>query len=240
MSLEVDISLELAGFDLRVAFAAEQGITALFGPSGAGKTMTLRCIAGLTRPTRGIIAVENDSVFDSDLDLDVPPRLRRVGYVFQQYALFPHLDVAANVAFGIRGLRPAERVARVRTLLDLVGLKDMANRRPHELSGGQQQRVALARALAPEPRLLLLDEPFAAVDLRLRRRLRAELRSIHEVTRTPMLLVTHDLAEVRALADSVVLLDGGRVIASGPTDRVFSLPLTPEVAVLMGDEPQAL
>jgi molybdate transport system ATP-binding protein len=235
VSLSVDIQLHLGSFALEVAFQAHQGITALFGPSGAGKTLTLRTIAGLTRPTAGHIELSGRVLLDTESGVDLPPRSRKIGYVFQQYALFPHLSVARNVAFGIRDLPKEQRRARVESLLELVGLESLALRRPAQLSGGQQQRVALARALATEPELLLLDEPFAAVDLRVRRRLRFELRRIHELTNTPMLLVTHDLPEVRQLSDSLVLVDEGRVRRSGPTATVLSDPSDPILAELLDE-----
>ncbi len=236
MSVEVSISLALAGFSLQAEFTSGNGVTALFGPSGAGKTMTLRCIAGLTRPSGGSIKLNATTLFDSEASIDVPPRHRRVGYVFQEYALFPHLSVSRNVAYGIHGLPARARAERVRELLDLVGLAGLEERAPAQLSGGQQQRVALARALAPEPRLLLLDEPFAAVDLRVRRRLREEIRRVHEMTRTPMLLVTHDLAEVRELADSIVLVDRGRTLRHDSLERLLGPPPDPLVAELLGYE----
>jgi molybdate transport system ATP-binding protein len=216
VSVSVSIRLDLPQFTLDVAFEVGEGISALFGPSGAGKSMTLRSIAGLAAPA-GRIAVSGRVLLDTATGVDVPPRARRIGYLFQQYALFPHLSVESNVGYGLQVLPRSERAARVAELLSLVGLEGFAARSPRELSGGQQQRVALARALAPRPDLLLLDEPFAALDLRVRRRVRAELRRIHDLTRTPMLLVTHDLAEVRQLADSLVVLDRGRVLCAGPT-----------------------
>jgi ABC-type sulfate/molybdate transport systems ATPase subunit len=221
VSVSASIRLELPEFTLDVAFQVGDGITALFGPSGAGKSLTLRSIAGLAGPT-GRIEVSGRVLLDTAVGVSVPPRERRIGYLFQQYALFPHLSVERNVGYGLQGVARAERAARVAALLSLVGLDGFAARSPRELSGGQQQRVALARALAPRPDLLLLDEPFAALDLRVRRRVRAELRQIHAVTRTPMLLVTHDLAEVRQLADSIVVLDGGRVLGAGPTGPVLA------------------
>jgi molybdate transport system ATP-binding protein len=235
VSLSVDIQLHLGSFALEVAFEAHQGITALFGPSGAGKTLTLRTIAGLTRPTTGHIELSGRVLLDTESGVDLPPRARKIGYVFQQYALFPHLSVARNVAFGIRELPKEQRRARVESLLELVGLEGLELRRPTQLSGGQQQRVALARALATEPELLLLDEPFAAVDLRVRRRLRFELRRIHELTNTPMLLVTHDLPEVRQLSDSLVLVDEGRVRRSGHTATVLSDPSDPILSELLDE-----
>jgi molybdate transport system ATP-binding protein len=222
VSLSVAIELDLRSFLLRVAFEVGEGITALFGPSGAGKTMTLRSIAGLVTPRAGRIVASNRVLLDTGGGIDLPPRERRIGYLFQQYALFPHLSVEQNVAYGLHRLPRRERAERVSSLLSMVGLEGFGGRRPPELSGGQQQRVALARALAPEPHLLLLDEPFAAVDLRVRRRLRAELRHIHQATGTPMLLVTHDLAEVKQLCDSLVVLDRGRVLRAGATPDVLA------------------
>ncbi len=224
MSVSVAVELTLPGFALRVEFEGGPGITALFGPSGAGKSLTLRSIAGLATPRTGRIVVSGRTLFDSAAGVDVPPRERRIGYLFQQYALFPHLSVERNVAYGLHAAPPAERARRVSELLSLVGLEGLERRRPGQLSGGQQQRVALARALAPRPDLLLLDEPFAAVDLRVRRRLRAELRRIQEATSTPMLLVTHDLAEVRQLSDSLVVLDRGRVVRAGDTASLLAAP----------------
>ncbi len=232
MSLDVDILLRLGSFDLRTRFTVGGGITALFGPSGAGKTLTLRCIAGLARPDAGRIALDDRTLFDSALSVDLPSRDRSIGYVFQQYALFPHLNVERNVGFGISDLTKEERSARVGSLLEIMDLGQMAKRMPSELSGGQQQRIALARALATQPALLMLDEPFAAVDLRVRRRLRAELVRIHELVGTPMLLVTHDIDEVRQLAGSLVLIDAGQVVRSGPTAEILAAPLDPVLADL--------
>jgi molybdate transport system ATP-binding protein len=234
VSLTIDVRARIGGFSLDISFAAPAGITALFGPSGAGKTLTLRCIAGLSRPDEGRIAVGDRVVFDSAARLDLPTRLRRVGYLFQQYALFPHLDVERNVAFGLEGDR-GERRERVAGLLGLVGLSGYERRRPRELSGGEQQRVALARALAPHPELLLLDEPLSALDGRVRRRLRLELRRIHELTRVPMVLVTHSQAEMRELSDWLVLFESGRVLRRGPTEEVLRDPGSPEAAELLQD-----
>lgn len=235
MNLHVDIHLRVGAFDLRTRFESCAGITALFGPSGAGKTLTLRCIAGLSRPESGLITCAGTTVFDAANGIDLPSRRRGIGYVFQQYALFPHLTVAKNVGFALAHLDRSARAERVDELLRLVGLEGMQKRRPDQLSGGQQQRVALARAIAAEPRLLLLDEPFAAVDLRVRRRLRAELRRIHEATGTPMLLVTHDLREVEELSGSLVLIDHGRMVAAGPTSSLLTAPLDPRVADLLNE-----
>ncbi len=222
-ALSVAIRREFPGYTLDVSFDATSGVTALLGPSGAGKTLTLRAIAGLLRPDGGRITLNNRVLFDATHHIDVPARDRRVGFVFQQYALFPHLTVAENIAYGLHGHQRAERAARVDAMLSLVGLIDLAARLPRALSGGQQQRVALARSLAPGPSLLLLDEPLAALDAPLRKRLGAELRALHDRTGVPMVLVTHDPAEATRIADSVVYIDAGSVrtqpAEDAPDDR---------------------
>ena len=233
MNLQVRIWKRLGGFLLDVDFQAPLGVTALFGPSGSGKTQTLRCIAGLTRPDEGRIVAKSRVLLDTSTRVNLPARERRVGYVLQQYALFPHLNVAGNVAYGLARWPHSRRDERVVELLALVGLDGYEHRYPRELSGGQQQRVALARALAPMPDLLLLDEPFAAVDALTRVQLRRELRELHELTGVPMVLVTHDLIEVRQLAGFVVLYEEGRVLQSGEPDAVLASPENDRVAALL-------
>ncbi|HSN47103.1 MAG TPA: ABC transporter ATP-binding protein, partial [Casimicrobiaceae bacterium] len=193
-----------------LSFALEQGaIGCLLGPSGCGKTTVLRCLAGFEPVQGGRIALSGQVV--SAPDRIVPPEARRVGMVFQDYALFPHLSVAANVGFAF-GRRPSgEQQERVQAMLDLVGLGSAAGTFPHELSGGQQQRVALARALAPEPDLLLLDEPFSNLDIDLRERLSIEVRSIIKATGTTAILVTHDQHEAFAIADQIGIMNEGRI-----------------------------
>ncbi len=222
MIITVDVRRTLGPFHLKVAFAAPAGITALFGPSGSGKTLTLRCVAGLLRPERGRVALGQRVLYDGALGVDLATRDRRIGYVFQHYALFPHLSASANIGYGLHDASPADRSARVKELLEMVGLADFAERHPHQLSGGQQQRVALARALAPRPDLVLLDEPFAAIDSFVRDHLREQLRAIHARTQVPMILVTHDVADVRRLADTVVLYGHGAVLEVGATDDVLA------------------
>jgi molybdate transport system ATP-binding protein len=211
-------------------------VTVLFGPSGAGKTTILRCLAGLERPTRGQIRFGQEIWFDESLGIDVPPQERRVGFLFQDHALFPHLSVAQNVGFGIAALAPADREARVIELLRFVRLDGLGDRRPGELSGGQRQRVALARALAREPRLLLLDEPLNSLDAPTREELRGELGGMLAALRIPTLFVTHDRVEALTLADRMVVVAGGHVLQVGPADVVVSRPVDADVARIVGVE----
>ncbi|MBM3270801.1 MAG: ATP-binding cassette domain-containing protein [Candidatus Sericytochromatia bacterium] len=196
------------------------GITVLFGPSGSGKTTCLVTLAGLLRPTRGRIALGGQVFFDSDLGTDVPPERRRVGLVFQSLALFPHLSAEANVAYGLpAGLSGAARRDRARHWLERIRVPHLAQRKPASFSGGEAQRVALARALASEPRVLLLDEPFSALDLELRLELAEEVQAIVTELGLPALLVTHDREDARRLGRRLILLSAGRVVSEGvPAD----------------------
>ena len=235
MSLQVALQTTLPDFTLDVAFATStSGIAALFGPSGAGKSLTLRHLAGLERPDGGRIRLGERVLLDVQAGTFVRPQERRIGLVFQEYALFPHLDVRANIAFGLHAWDREARRRRVADLLGLMGLEGYERRSPRSLSGGERQRVALARALAPEPELLLLDEPFAALDFRVRGELRRALGEIQRLTSVPMILVTHALDDVRALADMLVLMDRGSVVAAGPTGELLRSPPSPEAASLVG------
>lgn len=207
-------------------------IGCLLGPSGCGKTTVLRCIAGFERPDAGTIRVGEEVV--SAMSTHVPPERRRIGMVFQNYSLFPHLSVAANIAFGLQALPSAERKTRVHALLELVGLPSLADRYPHELSGGQQQRVALARALGPRPRLLLLDEPFSSLDVDLRERLAAEVGAILRAEGTTAVLVTHDQHEAFAMADQVGVMHQGRIQQWDTPYNLYHRPANRFVADFIG------
>ena len=213
-----------------VTFALDRGgIAALLGPSGTGKTTLLRVIAGLHAPASGRLLLRGTDA------ADLPPEKRGLGFVFQDLALFPHLDVAGNVAFGLAKWPKAEREARVRDLLGRTGLDEFAKRMPHELSGGQQQRVALARSLAPKPDLLLLDEPLSSLDADLRPKLRDELRALLKSEGTAALLVTHDQDEAFAFADTVGVMLGGRLAQWSPGYELYHRPVTAAVARFVGD-----
>jgi len=232
--LEVAIRKSLPGFTLDVEWSAGDGVAALFGPSGAGKTLTLQCLAGLVRPDAGRIVVDAQVLFDSVAGIDVPPQRRRVGYVFQGYALFPHLTVRGNVGFGLRDRGRVERRRREDEVLARLGLEAFAERYPRELSGGQRQRAALGRALATDPALLLLDEPLSALDLPLRQALRDELRSVLTGWGIAAVLVTHDLTEAYRLGDRIVVYEEGRVIQAAPRAELLSQPSSRSVARIMG------
>jgi len=232
--IEVALRKALPGFTLDVAWAAGDEVVTLFGPSGAGKSLTLQCLAGLTRPDAGRVVVNGRVFDDAAAGVHLPPQARHLGYVFQGYALFPHLTVAENVAFGLRGLPGGERRRRTTEVLAQLGLGDLAGRFPRDLSGGQQQRVALGRAIAPDPAVLLLDEPLSALDAPLRRQLREELRALVVGLRRTVVLVTHDLGEAYQLGDRLVLYEAGRIVQTGPKAEVLGRPASATVARLIG------
>ncbi|UXH78644.1 ABC transporter ATP-binding protein [Roseateles amylovorans] len=227
MSFDVSIRKRVVGgdrsFELAVAFRTDARRTVIYGPSGAGKSLTLQAIAGLLKPDEGTIAVDGQPVFDSATQVDVPARARRLGYLFQDYALFPRLTVRQNIAFGLqRGwLNPGRHGGgeAVDRWLQAFELEHVAQQRPHQLSGGQRQRTALARALVNQPRALLLDEPFSALDPELRDRMRGELDALLDRIGIPMLMITHDPEDLARFGDHRIMLRDGVVRAPAPSDR---------------------
>lgn len=209
-------------------------VTVLFGPSGAGKSTLLRVLAGLERPESGTIRFGDETWCDTERGIWLPPQRRDIGLMFQEYALFPHLSVAANVAFGIARLPAPERQARLEEALDAFDLADLRDRSPHQVSGGQQQRIALARTLIRRPRLLLLDEPLSALDAPLRHELQGELRRYLVRHQVPVLLVTHHATEAANLGDDVAVMDQGTIRQRGPLPEVFQKPAGVEVARIVG------
>ena len=216
--------------------ATGPGITVLFGPSGCGKTTILRTLAGLARPDAGSIAFAGELWCDADAGISLSPQRRGVGFLFQHYALFPHLTVARNVSYGLNHRSDADVDAQVNEVLARLQIADLANRYPAQLSGGQQQRMALARTLACRPRLVLLDEPLSALDAPVRERLRGELRRLLLELGKPTIMVTHDRVEALALADTVVVITDGQVRQSGPVHEVFSRPTDRTIAQVVGIE----
>ena len=224
----LDVALKLArrgrghAFELDVAFRVPPGITILFGPSGSGKSTALQAVAGLARPDAGRVALGDEVWFDGGARVDRPPQERHVAYVFQSLALFPHLTAVGNVCYGIaRSVPRPERVERARRLLERLGVAHLAERRPRTFSGGEAQRVAIARALAMEPRVLLLDEPFSALDQALRVQLAADVRALVDERRLPTIQVTHNLEEARAMGDSALRIARGRILEAGSVADVL-------------------
>lgn len=230
--LQLDrVSCELGGHTVvkNFSLSIDAGeIVSLLGPSGSGKTTVLRMLAGFEQPAGGSIQLRGQPVADSNIQR--PPEQRNLGLVQQDYALFPHLSVTHNVAFGLRRLVPEQRTERVQKWLALVGLSDKHNRMPHQLSGGEQQRVAVARALAPEPDLLLLDEPFSNLDTQLREQLAGEMRALLKTQKITTLLVTHDQREAQMLADRVAVMKDGVLQQVGSNDELFNQPANRFVA----------
>ncbi|MGA8539895.1 MAG: molybdenum ABC transporter ATP-binding protein [Terriglobales bacterium] len=223
-------------FKLNVHFRALAGFTILFGASGAGKTTLLDCIAGLSDPDDGRIAVGGEDLYDSEKKRNVAAWKRRIGYVHQDLALFPHLTAEQNVAYGLRTLSASERKQRSREMLEAFSIGHLRDRRPAQISGGERQRVALARALVIEPRALLLDEPLAALDHSTKSAIVGDLRTWNQHHRVPILFVTHNGEEVFALGDEVIVLDAGKIIAQGQPHEVMRAPRLETVANLLGFE----
>ena len=232
--LEIKITKTLPDFHLDIALSVDREILSILGPSGSGKTMTLLCIAGLLRPDQGIIKLNGRTLFNSEDGLFLPPQQRKIGLVFQNYALFPHLTVAENIAYGIHSHPKNDVNRRVAELLETIHIPGLRNRYPGELSSGQQQRVALARAIAPEPEALLLDEPFSALDTYRRERLEYELLAIHQYYGGDILFVTHDLDQGFKLGARMAIYDQGRIIQCDGRSGVIAAPVNRTAARLTG------
>lgn len=224
MTLTVDVEHQLGAFRLKSAFEAGEGVTALFGRSGAGKTSVVNAISGILRPDRGRIAFEGEVLFDSERGIDVPTPRRRVGYVFQEGRLFPHMNVRQNLRYARLFSPEARRSDRFEHVVDLLGLGQLLERRPGNLSGGEKQRVAIGRALLSDPRLLLLDEPLASLDSHRRNEILQYIELMRDEVKIPIIYVSHAIEEVVRLADTVVLLSSGEVTAVGTTEEVMGRP----------------
>lgn len=228
----VDIEKNLAGFSLEVNFKATQETLGLLGASGSGKSMTLKCIAGLVTPDQGKIVLNGRTLFDSERKINVPPNERQIGFVFQNYALFPHLNVFENIAFGIKDLPIIQQQQRIQKYIQLLELEGLEKRFPSQLSGGQQQRVALARALAIEPEILIFDEALSALDTYLRGRVEQLLIRVLSAYDGVSLFVTHKLEEAYRVCKDLLVLDGGQIIEAGSKQEIFERPRTFKTAQL--------
>jgi ABC-type Fe3+/spermidine/putrescine transport system ATPase subunit len=234
--LRAEARTKLGALELEVALEVRAGeCLALAGPSGAGKTSVLRIAAGLVRPERGLVEANGETWLDTERGVDVPPERRRCGYVFQEYALFPHLSAWQNVAYSLRGIPRAQRRERAHELLDRFGLRQLADARPRTLSGGERQRVAVARALARKPDVLLLDEPLSALDLKIRLEMEVELRRVHRETGATFVYVTHDQREAMALSDRLVVMNEGHIEQVDTPTEVYRCPSSVFAAQFVGN-----
>ena len=235
MSLSVEIYKKLGDFTLDTAFETDGGVLGLLGASGCGKSMTLMCIAGIVKPDRGKIVLDGTVLFDSANHVDCSPQQRRVGYLFQNYALFPNMTVRENILCGLR--HEKNRAAREKKLSEMIGLMQLEGyerHKPSQISGGQQQRVALARILASDPKLLMLDEPFSALDSHLRGQLQVQLQALLKQFDKNVLMVTHSRTEAYRMCPRIALLDEGKLIGIGETERIFDNPASRKAAILTG------
>lgn len=222
--LRVDVSKQLGDFSLQAAFASEGRVTGLFGASGAGKTSLINMIAGLLRPDRGVVSLDGETLDDTSARVHVPPHRRRIGYVFQDARLFPHLDVRQNLDYGRRMNRLADDPAQRKRIVDLLDIGDLLDRRPGQLSGGERQRVAFGRALLSKPRLLLLDEPLGSLDEGRKIEILPYLVRLRDEAGIPMVYVSHDAAELRQVATQIVLLRRGQIAAFGGVKALTAAP----------------
>jgi len=233
MGLEVSLKKKVNGFSLDVAWKTGNELAVLFGFSGAGKTMTLQMIAGLIKPDEGIVRLNGKVFFSGTNGIDVPPYQRSFGYVFQDLALFPHMTVMKNIFYGAKNIPEPERRVRATGIIKVFRLDGLEDRLPSEISGGQKQRVAFARALIKQPDVLLLDEPFSALDHPLRREMRQFLKGVRRDFNIPVVLVTHDLGEATMLADTIIVYTHGRIAQVGSPEEISRNPSCEEVALLM-------
>ena len=235
MSLIVDITRQLGAFTLDVQFEAENGVTCLLGASGCGKSFTLKCIAGIEKPDRGYIELDGKVLFDSEKHINLPPQKRQVGYLFQNYALFPNMTVRQNILCGLnREKDRAVKEKRLNEIIRLMQLDGLENHKPAQLSGGQQQRTALARILVNEPRMLMLDEPFSALDAHLRDSLKIELRDMLQEYGREVLMVTHSREEAYNMSRKIAVMDRGKLLGMKDTKELFADPGSVPAAVLTG------
>jgi len=232
--MEVKIKKSFPDFQLDVAFAVDKETLTLFGPSGSGKSMTFQCISGLLQPDEGYININGRVVFDSSKGINLLPRERKIGYIFQNYALFPHLTVRKNIAFGMGGRSKAAIEEKVQSLLQTMRLDGLGERYPWQLSGGQQQRVALARALAMEPDVLLMDEPFSALDNHVKQELERELLELEQYYQGNVILITHNLDEAYRLSSRIAVYQAGKIVQNDAKEQVVLQPVNKQVAFLTG------
>lgn len=232
MALSVDIEKQLGSFLLKVSFAAENEVLSLLGASGCGKSMTLKCIAGIETPDRGRIVLDGRTLYDSEKKINLSPQKRKVGYLFQQYALFPNMTLLQNVLCGLKG--QPNRMEKAQEAIALMNLQGLEGKKPWQLSGGQQQRTALARILVNQPEVLLLDEPFSALDSHLRFQLERELRHVLGRFGKTVIFVSHDRDEVFRLSDRIAVMEHGRIEAMGDKAALFRAPGTTSGAILTG------
>lgn len=231
--LSLKLFHRLEGFTLDIAWETENEITVLFGFSGAGKSMTLNLLVGLSRAESGFIRSGDRMLFDSSRDIFIPPQKRKIGYVFQDLALFPHMTVRQNIRYGAFGLHGQERAVRVQEIIDMLHLGSLAEKYPSEISGGQKQRVALARVLVRKPEMLLLDEPFNALDIPLRFEMQKLLKELRGAVAVPVILVTHDIYEAYTMADRIIVYSEGRIVQEGSPHDIFHMPANPEARALV-------
>jgi len=233
MSLYVDITKKMGKFTLEVSLETN-GITGLLGASGSGKTMTLKCIAGIEKPDRGKIVLNDVTLFDSSRRISLTPQMRKVGYLFQNYALFPNMNVCQNILCGLRGESGEDKKRKLAEILDTMQLGGFGNHKPHQLSGGQQQRVALARIMVGNPRLLMLDEPFSSLDSHLRGQLQIQMLELLKKFGKDVLMVTHSRSEAYKLCECIALIDDGKILTHKDTKTLFSDPGSRSAARMTG------